>query len=187
MKRINLALTISIAALASCASSKAAELKAARSSGYDAEYQLVFTETVKAVQHDYKRIDANPQARVIKTAWHPLQIKDAETPRGRGVEAANQLPAGSEEGGAVRGRGSEVQAGGNPNSPSRRYFVRFDVSIEGARPFKIKVEGYASVWDRTGAPQPLHGADTPYWLKGKIESLEVAIYKQLRQYAVTVQ
>src|SRR5688500_18981805 len=74
------------------------------------------------------------------------------------------------------------------NSMCRRMFIRFDVTVTGGRPWRVRVTGKASEWEPGNAiPSELRGAATPHWLPGRRDSLMVAIYKRLAQYAVKLE
>src|SRR5207245_6817244 len=72
----------------------------------------------------------------------------------------------------------------NTTMLTKRYFVRFDVSVIGGRPWRVHVIGHASEWEPGNAvPTELHGANTPHWLAGRTDELMIAIYERLRAYA----
>jgi hypothetical protein len=49
----------------------------------------------------------------------------------------------------------------------------------------VKVIGHASEWDPGAAlPTEMRGANKPSWLEPRIESLQVAIYKRIKSFAV---
>jgi hypothetical protein len=67
----------------------------------------------------------------------------------------------------------------------KRYFIRFDVSVAGGRPWRVKVIGHAAEWDPGNAmPTELRGMARPPWLDGRIEALQVAIYRKIKPYAI---
>jgi len=67
----------------------------------------------------------------------------------------------------------------------KRQFIRFDITIAGGRPWRVKVIGRAAEWDPGNAmPTELRGMARPTWLDGRTEALQVAIYRKMKQYAV---
>ena len=90
----------------------------------------------------------------------------------------------------------EAQQNPTPGSPRtgirtstqlrEQFFVRFDVHVVGGKPWRVRVRGEASSWTAGEIPTPLHGADVPHWLEGRVNSLEVAIYQRLKGHAVKV-
>lgn len=150
-----------LGATLACGASSA-ERKAARASGYKAEFALVYAQALEVVRQSYPYLEENPTTGIIKTAWHPVNINtDVE-----------DSPAGSRS--ALPGT----------RTAQKRYFIRFQVYVVGGDPWRIRVDGQASEWDVGGVPAELHGANQPHWLRGRIESLEVAMYRRLKQHAV---
>jgi hypothetical protein len=69
----------------------------------------------------------------------------------------------------------------------KRMFVRFDVSVIGGRPWRVRVMGHAAEWDPGAAlPTELKGIAKPPWLGPRTDSLQRDIYKRLVAYAVPV-
>ena len=67
----------------------------------------------------------------------------------------------------------------------KRYFIRFDVRVDGGRPWRVKVVGHASEWEPGAAlPVELRGPSKPHWLEGRTDALTLAIYKRIKPYAV---
>src|ERR1043165_3905034 len=67
----------------------------------------------------------------------------------------------------------------------KRYFVRFDVSVAGGRPWRVKVVGHASEWEPGAAmPTELKGPARPPWLEGRLDAPTLAIFKRVKQFAV---
>jgi hypothetical protein len=162
-------------AVAACGAS-AKEVRLAQTSGYDADFAIVFSEALAAVQELYPHLDENPSAGWIKTAWHPLRVNQESTGGGGNVPTSTLTPSG----GALSGSSTTAER--------KFYFVRFRVYVLGGRPWRVRVEGEASEYEIGDAqPVPLHGADVPGWLKGRTEALQVAIYDRLRGHAVQIQ
>jgi hypothetical protein len=67
----------------------------------------------------------------------------------------------------------------------KRYFIRFDISVAGGRPWRLKVVGHAAEWEPGAAlPTELHGPARPSWLEGRTDALVYAIYQKIKKYAV---
>ena len=87
-----------------------------------------------------------------------------------------------------------VRGGGNAASSSagmptrlayKRFFIRFDITVAGGRPWRLKVIGHAAEWEPGAAlPTELHGAARPSWLDGRTDALVFAIYQKIKSYAV---
>jgi hypothetical protein len=169
--RIMRALAV-LSLLAACTGKK--EIRAAKSSAYDADFAIVYSQTLDAVRDLYPSLDDNPATGTIHTAWHQVQFSNnADDPRQ--VQRQNQI-------------------GGDPNamrpggSIYKRHFIRFDVAVTGGRPWRVRVVARASEWEPGNAlPTELRGAATPAWLPGRRDALIVSIYRRLRQYAIPVQ
>lgn len=161
-----------------CGGSKK-EVKLARRSLFDADFAVVYAATLAATRELYPQMDDSPGSGMIKTSWHQVQYANTQD------DLANQRTIA---------QGQGVQAGGSPamqaaGMPTRlaftRQFVRFDVSVVGGRPWRIKIVGHASAWEPGNAlPTELHGAARPHWLDGRIDALTIAIWKRVKQYAV---
>jgi hypothetical protein len=148
----------------------AREVRKATTSAYDADFAIVFSQTLIAVRTLYPHYEENPSAGWIKTAWHPLQVSQGQDTADQGIE--------------------DPQDPSNPfratRAPFARFYIRFRVHVVGGRPWRVRVEGEASSWEAGAIPTPLRGAETPHWLKGRTEALQVAIYRRLRAHAVPV-
>jgi hypothetical protein len=67
----------------------------------------------------------------------------------------------------------------------KRQFIRFDISVIGGRPWRVKVVGHAAEWDPGNAmPTELRGMAKPPWLDGRTEALQVSIYRKMKTYAI---
>lgn len=164
-------LALAVLAGGGCGAS-ASEVYKAKTSAYDADFAVVFSHTLNAVRELYPHYVENPSAGWIKTSWHPLRVSQAGSDPGtyQQVQDPND-PMGT----------NYVQSG-----PSKRYYIRFRVYVIGGRPWRVRVEGEASLWEAGAVPTPLKGAETPHWLKGRTEALQVAIYRKLKKYAVPI-
>jgi hypothetical protein len=148
------------------------EIRDAKTSGYQTDFAIVYSETLAAVRELYPNLVEDARVGVIKTAWHWVRIA---------------------EGGEEQQTQSQSQSLGQTSTPTgfqattslrKNYFVRFEVHVVGGRPWRVRVTGQASSWRAGEQPMPLHGADVPGWLGPRRESLEVAIHKRLKKYAV---
>lgn len=161
----------------SCGASKA-ELRAAKTSGYDTDFALVYGETLAAVQKLYPNLVENAGAGVIKTAWHVVRFSEGVDDPNASIRTNDPNdPNNQQTNSVLAGRGNVVQT---------RYFIRFNVHVVGGKPWRVRVEGEASEWTAGEVPVPLKGADEPHWLKGRTDALEVAIYRRLEDYAVSL-
>ena len=128
------------------------------------------------VRELYPQLSEDARSGLIKTAWHPVHIQ-----QGTNNNATdNNLPVSTMPGSQV---GNELTG---PQTNQELYFVRFDVHVIGGRPWRVHVHGQAALWRAGEIPTPLHGADVPQWLKGRVDSLNVAIYRRLKKYAVAI-
>jgi hypothetical protein len=171
-----------LVAIASACGGSAAELRQARRSGYQADFAIVFSETLAAVAKLYPQLDEQPDRGRIQTSWHPISVRTV-------IEG--------EEGGYTEQQRDAIQTGavGDPlhNTPNalgsrtyqrKRYFIRFDVDVIGGNPWQVRVVGKAKVWEEGSVPVELRGADAPHWLAGRTDALRVAIHRRLKRYAV---
>jgi hypothetical protein len=163
-----------------CGGSTKRDLKAAKQSAYDADFAIVFAAALEATRQLYPSLDDAPGSGKIKTAWHQVQYANTQD------DLANQRTIAQGQG--LGGRGMSPALAGT-NMPTRlaykRYFIRFDVSVVGGRPWRVKVVGHASEWEPGNAmPTELHGPARPHWLEGRTDALTVAIYKRVKPYAI---
>lgn len=167
-------------ALAGCSSKK--EVRAAKGSVYDTDFAVVYSGALAATREIYANLDDNPGAGKIQTAWHQVSYANNDDDLG------NQRTVAQGQGvvptGTTVSPGAQ-QAGMPTRLAYKRYFVRFDVTVAGGRPWRVKVIGHAAEWDPGNAmPTELRGMARPPWLDGRIEALQVAIYRKIRTYAV---
>jgi dipeptidyl aminopeptidase/acylaminoacyl peptidase len=165
-------------AAAGCSSKK--ELKAAKSSVYDTDFAVVYNAAVDATRDLYPTLNDNPGPGMIKTAWHQVTYANNQDDlgnqrtiaAGQGV-SSNQVTQG------------QAAAGMPTRLAYKRFFIRFDVSVVGGRPWRVKIVGHASEWEPGNAlPTELQGPARPPWLDGRTDSLTLAIYKKIKAYAV---
>jgi hypothetical protein len=160
-------------ALGACAASPK-EIGAAQSSVYDTDFAIAFSEALAAVHATYPNSEDDPIKGTIKTAWHQV---GAESPDDDPNAVAARDPSGLNSGGAGGFTGTQTRA-------LRRTFIRFDVTVTGGRPWRVRVVGRAAEWDPGNAvPTELRGGDAPPWLEGRTNALVVAIHRRLAAYA----
>jgi len=167
-----------VVAISACTTAK--EIRTASQSAYDADFAIVYSEALAATRELYPNLDEDPTTGVIKTAWHQVQFSTAaEDPRSAQAGDPIQPGAGGGGGGAFTTPASKAY---------KRYFIRFDVSITGGRPWRVRVSGRAAEWEPGNAqPSELRGAAKPHWLGGRRDALTVAIYRRLRKFAVRIE
>ena len=167
---------------AACGGNKK-EVKAAKTSVYDADFAVVYSAALDATRALYPTLDDKPGAGAIKTAWHQVQYANTQD------DLANQRTIAQGQGvvgGAMGATSPAMAAAGMPTRLAlTRYFIRFDVAVIGGRPWRVKVVGHAAVWEPGNAlPTDLTGPARPPWLDGRIDALTVAIYRKVKSYAV---
>lgn len=154
-----------------CACGNKKEVRAAKQSVYDTDFAVVYSAALDATRELYPNIEDNPGSGAIKTAWHQVAYANTDS------ELANQR---------TLAQGQALGGGGMPTRLAvKRRFIRFDVIVAGGRPWRVKVVGHASEWD-PGMAQPTEmvGAARPTWLDGRIDSLQLAIYKRMKKFAI---
>lgn len=173
------------AALCGACSNNKKDVEHARHSVYDADFAIVYQTALEVTRDHYPQLNDNPGPGKISTAWHQVSYANNQDDlanqrtlaQGQGVMQNQQTGVGAAT--------PQSMAGVPTRLAYKRYFVRFDVSVLGGRPWKVKVIGHASEWDPGAAmPTEMRGASRPAWLDGRTESLQVAIYKRLRKVAV---
>jgi hypothetical protein len=188
---------VAILVLGACGATKK-EVAAAQHSLYDIDFAVVYGAAMEATKSLYPTLNENPGPGKISTAWHQVSYSNCAGPGSSCDDLANATTIGgnSFQSGAAgmgqQGQPGNTTLGGVTQAPTRlvskRYFIRFDVSVVGGRPWRVKVAGHASEWDPGAAmPVEMHGANKPMWLDPRIQSLEVAIYKRIKQYAIPMQ
>src|SRR5262245_44672625 len=170
---------IFLAAAAACATGCPAskkEIATARQSVYDTDFSVVYTAALDATRDVYPNLDDAPGRGVIKTAWHQVSYANNQD------DLANPKTVAQAQG----VQSSSTAAAGMPTRLAyKRYFIRFDVTTAGGRPWRLKVVGHAAEWEPGAAmPTELHGVARPSWLEGRTDALLFAIYKRLKGYAV---
>lgn len=168
-------------ALIACGASKK-EAAEARASLYDADFAIVYSAAVASVRDLYPDYQDDPASGRIKTSWHQVKYTDpgADDPKSQAVA---DRAAGMDNTNTTAG--ATGQYGGVTSAVRRLNFIRFDVTVAGGRPWRVKVRGSASALDPGNAlPTELHGAAEPHWLAGRTDELVVAIHRRLKRYAM---
>jgi hypothetical protein len=163
--------------LGACGNKK--EVQFAKRSLYDTDFAIVYNAALDVTRGLYPQMNDNPGPGKISTAWHQVQYGNNQD------DLANQrtvaMGQGVQPGVGQAGRGIGVPT----RLAYKRFFIRFDVTVMGGRPWRVKVIGHASEWDPGAAlPSELKGAQRPAWLDGRIDALQLAIYKRIKQFAV---
>lgn len=162
-----------ITALVLGACTSKAEIRTARTSAYDADFAIVYNEALEAVRELYPELEDDPKRGVISTVWHQVQFSSTQDDN-----RAQDRAMGAGTGNTMVG--TQPRAG-------KRIFVRFDVTVAGGRPWRVRVVGKASEWEAGNAqPTALKGAAKPTWLAPRIDALTVAIYRRLKPYAIPI-
>jgi len=179
MRRHRIIFLAAITCTTGCTTHKK-EVETAKRSLYDADFTVVYTAALEATRETYPNIEDAPGRGAIKTAWHQVSYAnnndDMTNPRtlanAQGISAA---PASA----------GAASAGMPTRLAYKRYFIRFDITVAGGRPWRLKVVGHAAEWE-PGAAQPseLHGPARPSWLDGRTDALLYAIYQKIKTYAV---
>ncbi len=156
------------------------EIHFAKHSLFDTDFAVAFSTALEVTRAAYSNVDDFPATGMIKTAWHQVSYANNQDDLSnqRTVAQSQGLPAGGTSAGAA-------SAGMPTRLAYKRQFVRFDVSVVGGRPWRVKVIGRAAEWDPGNAmPTELRGMAKPPWLDGRTEQLQVAIYRKMKQFAV---
>jgi hypothetical protein len=167
-----------IVGLLGCTNKK--DVENAKRSLYDTDFAVVYSAVLDATRESYPNLDDNPGAGAIKTSWHQVQYANNQDD----MSQTRTLGAGA--GGVGNASSPAAQQAGMPTRLAyKRYFIRFDVTVTGGRPWRVKVVGHASEWEPGAAlPVELHGPARPHWLEGRTDALTLAIYKRVKPYAV---
>ena len=166
--------------LGACGSKK--DVEHARHSAYDVDFAVVYSAAVDATRDIYPTLNDNPGPGKISTAWHQVSYANNQD------DLQNQRTLAQSQGYNPNMMSSNPGMIGSPTRLAyKRYFVRFDISVVGGRPWRVKVIGHASEWEPGAAmPTEMRGAQRPSWLDARTETLQVAIYKRIKKYAVPV-
>jgi hypothetical protein len=163
--------------LGACGNKK--EVEYAKRSLYDTDFAVVYSAVLDVTRDLYPQLNDNPGPGKISTAWHQVQYgnNQDDLANQRTIAAGQGVQPGVGQGGRMVGVPTRLAY--------KRYFIRFDVSVLGGRPWRVKVVGHASEWEPGAAlPSELRGAQRPSWLDGRIDALTLAIYKRIKKFAV---
>lgn len=163
---------LTAAVLVGCAASKE-EIRTARTSGYKADFAIVYSAVLEAVRKRYPRYVENATRGQIRTAWHPIRIQHHGQTDGTSTQQQDLGQAANPVGGISSSKIAR-----------KRYFIRFDVFVLGGKPWRVRIDGYASEWELGAVPTVLSGANVPPWLKGRVNALYVDVYNKLSRHAV---
>lgn len=172
-----LLLAVSLAlAIAACVNRT--EINTARRSVYDADFAHVYNAAVQTVRAQYPRFVEDPAVGKISTEWQIVNFTNqADDPRSRSGGMAGGL------GGTTGGTGTSP-LGATDAMGTKRFYVRFDVSVSSQRPYRVRVLGHAAEWRAGDAKaSPLRGASVPSWLPAREDALVVGIYRALKSVA----
>jgi len=174
--------------VASCSAScsNKADVETAKRSLYNTDFSVVYSAALSAVRDLYPTMDDAPGSGQIKTAWHqvPLAANQDDMAQSRAVSATG-LPMQGTVNAAAQNPAMTNSMGQPTRLVQKRYYVRFDVSVLGGRPWRVKVVGHASEWDPGAAmPTEMRGAQRPPWLDGRTDTLTLAIYNRIKAHAV---
>jgi len=176
----SVAIILSTLVVSACKNKK--EIHSAKHSLFDTDFAVVFSAALIATREAYSNVDDFPSTGMIKTAWHQVSYANNQD------DLSNQRTVAQSQG-MAGGAGSTTQGQAAAGMPTRlaykRQFVRFDISVIGGRPWRVKVIGRAAEWDPGNAlPTEMRGMAKPPWLDGRTEALQVAIYRKLKKTAV---
>lgn len=171
------AIGLSIALATGCAAHKK-EVDTAKKSLYDADFTVVYSAALDATRETYPNIEDAPGRGAIKTAWHQVTYANNQD------DMTNPQTLANAQG--VNPRSAGAASAGMPTRLAyKRYFIRFDISVAGGRPWRLKVIGHAAEWEPGAAlPTELHGPARPSWLDGRTDALVFAIYQKIKSFAV---
>jgi hypothetical protein len=163
-----------------CATHKT-EVETAKKSLYDAEFTVVYTAALEATRESYPNIQDAPGRGAIKTGYHQVSSannqEDMTNPRG--LANAPGINPG------MAGAPGTASSGMPTRLAFKRFYIQFDISVVGGRPWRLKVVGHAYEWEPGAAlPTELHGTSRPAWLESRTDALVYAIYDRIKKYAV---
>lgn len=171
---------VAFAAIAACGGPSKKDIASAKHSLYDTDFAIVFSAALESTRELYPNLDDNPGPGKIETAWHQVQFSNCA---GASSSCDDQVQARTIGGGQMTGPNGAMPT----QLAYKRYFVKFDVSVVGGRPWRVKVVGHASEWSPGAAmPVEMRGVNKPPWLEPRADSLRVAIYRRIKKYAVAM-
>lgn len=173
-------LAATIAFTSGCPTSKK-EIEAAKHSLYDTDFAVLYGAALEVTRHSYPNLEEAPGRGAIKTAWHQVSYANNQD------DLANPQTLANAQGinGSTQSGTNQAAAGMPTRLSYKRFFVRFDVSVAGGRPWRLKVVGHAAEWEPGAAlPTELHGPARPQWLEGRTDALLFAIHKRVKAFAI---
>ena len=182
MQRHRITFLAAIICATGCTTHKT-EVETAKKSLYDAEFTVVYTAALEATRESYPNIEDAPGPGAIKTAWHQVSYANNQD------DMTNPQTLANAQG--INSRAAASPGAASAGMPTRlaykKYFIRFDISVAGGRPWRLKVIGHAAEWE-PGAAQPteLHGGGRPSWLDGRtdVRLRNTSARQQLRAHAL---
>lgn len=180
MRRHRIIFLAAITCATGCPASKK-EIEAAKHSLFDTDFAVVYAAALDVTRQSYPNLEDAPGRGSIKTAWHQVSYANNQD------DLANQQTLANAQGiqGSTQVGRNQAAAGMPTRLAYKRFFIRFDVSIAGGRPWRLKVVGHAAEWEPGAAlPTELHGVARPSWLDGRTDALLYAIYKRIKTYAI---
>lgn len=173
-------LAATIAFTSGCPTSKK-EIEAAKHSLYDTDFAVLYGAALEVTRHSYPNLEEAPGRGAIKTAWHQVSYANNQD------DLANPQTLANAQGinGSTQSGTNQAAAGMPTRLSYKRFFVRFDVSVAGGRPWRLKVVGHAAEWEPGAAlPTELHGPARPQWLESRTDALLFAIHKRVKAFAI---
>lgn len=181
MRRHRIIFLITAFACAGCPASKK-DVQTARRSLYDTDFTVVYNAALDSIREVYPNLEESAGRGSIKTMWHMVQYANNQD------DLANPRVIAQGQGLVNTPGAAQSAAAGMPTRLAyKRYFIRFDVSITGGRPWRLKVIGHAAEWEPGAAlPTELRGVARPTWLDGRTDALLMSIYKRVKTHAVVM-
>jgi len=177
-QRITVILVCWLASLAGCSNKK--DVERAKHSLFDTDFAVVYSAVLDATRDLYPNLDDNPGAGAVRTAWHQVSYASNTDDLSN-----NQSLSTGSTGTSLANTSGQSAAGMPTRLAYKRFFIRFDVSVVGGRPWRVKIVGHAAEWSPGAAlPVELHGPAKPPWLDGRTDALTLAIFKRIKGYAV---
>lgn len=172
MMALGIALALSAAVTSGCISKK--EVEAAKTSAYDADFAVVFGAVAEAVREVYPNLTETAVKGSIATSWHRVHLSGDSGDSV--VQASSRAPSGTN---------SQASNTFSSDSAFKRFFIRFDITVAGGRPWRVRLLGRAAEWDPGNAvPTEMRGASRPPWLDSRSDALLVAVHRKLSKYAI---
>src|SRR5258705_11395973 len=125
------------------------DVESAKHSLYDTDFAIVYSAALEATRELYPNLDDSPGHGAIKTSWHQVQYANNQD------DLANQRTLANAQGvGTGQAVSPAAAAAGMPTRLAyKRFFVGFDVTVAGGRPWRGQGGGHA-VWGGRRARRP---------------------------------